>query len=373
MPTLERARGWGGAAALMLVLGGGGSALAGIHVDLDPEVNKVVPHESALTDKQVDQIFAGMKLAKEAEDEHWVLPPLSSRLEPVGERYTCCKFVTKSKTSEVLLQRQIARTHFFDAKIDMAKVKIVTASSDSVAGRTIKTLPAERRHDGREWKTLDDARAAFKAHAAAVGGNGVMILLAHNDGEGRMHFEGRTGTTELKSIELVKVAKEEGVDLLVWGCQSADEVSGGAVQKFRLNPMVAALREAFKIADPTWGALLNSVTTATGIEFAFDPATLGAPGGFAAKLVPSAQANSADFRLSATENKLESVSFPNQTMIQALAEAHARARASVQAIAPVREPDHPISWDTVAITAGVVIAGGSLAFRMRRRTPSRPA
>jgi hypothetical protein len=95
-------------------------------------------------------------------------------------------------------------------------------------------------------------------------------VVGHQEG-GQVIIHPAGGTKRVAVSTLRDLAQRAGLELLVWGCGSAEYGSGGVAESFREKPLIAALEKALtRPGDLSLGTLLGAIGREAQVTFVFD-------------------------------------------------------------------------------------------------------
>lgn len=97
-----------------------------------------------------------------------------------------------------------------------------------------------------------------------------LVLIGHHEsGEVTIRYE--AGERQMPIATLQRIAGRVGLELLVWGCESAEFASGGIPHPFREKVLIAAINKALSQGSHmTFGQFLNATGEGAGVRFVFD-------------------------------------------------------------------------------------------------------
>jgi hypothetical protein len=163
-------------------------------------------------------------------------------------------------------------SHYFGRRFDTNEYQFLFTSDNTRTKRLItssKAIPSTLLHNEVGWVSNTEIASRFAQLRASNPDLHYVVVVGHQE-NGQVTIRQGKESREVPVDDLKRLAQRAGLELLMWGCASADLSSGGVKLPFREGALISALQFALADMPTTFGAFLDAVGSKANVQFVYD-------------------------------------------------------------------------------------------------------
>jgi hypothetical protein len=163
-------------------------------------------------------------------------------------------------------------SRYFDRRFKANEYQFLFTSDNTRTKRLIansKAIPSIVLHNDAGWGSNTEIASKFAQLRASNPALHYLVVVGHQE-NGQVSIRQGKESREISVDDLKRLAQRAGLELLMWGCASADQSSGGVKLPFREGTLISALQFALADMPTTFGAFLDAVGSKANVQFVYD-------------------------------------------------------------------------------------------------------